>query len=178
MRFLERLALTSIVFAVTASPALGQHSASDYRDEVMTHFERSTGKIVALANAMPEHLYTWRPGDGVMSVAQVYMHIARYNYLYPETSLGVPAPAGIDMANLEAITEKERVTALLAQSVEHVRKLVHKMGEKNLTNATILYGREVPEWAVLLQLVAHMNEHVGQSVAYARMNGIVPPWSR
>ena len=42
---------------------------------------------------------------------------------------------------------------------------------------TTLYGRRVAGWAVLFQLIAHMNEHVGQSVSYARMNGIVPPWS-
>ncbi len=51
------------------------------------------------------------------------------------------------------------------------------MSEADLTRQTPLYGRDVAGWAVLFQLLAHMNEHVGQSVAYARMNGIVPPWS-
>ena len=52
------------------------------------------------------------------------------------------------------------------------------MGEEALTAETRLYGRRVAGWAVLFQLLSHMNEHVGQSVAYARMNGIAPPWSR
>jgi hypothetical protein len=52
------------------------------------------------------------------------------------------------------------------------------MSATDLDRDTELYGRDVGEWAVLFQLVAHMNEHLGQSVAYARMNGIVPPWSR
>lgn len=163
---------------IIASPAKAQTASTDYRDEVMEHFERSTSKLTALADAMPEELYSWRPGEGVMSIAQVYMHIARYNFLYPETALGIRAPKGIDVPNLESITEKARVTKLLAQSIEHARKLAHRMTEKDLARPTVLYGREVPRWAVLLQLVAHMNEHVGQSVAYARMNGVVPPWSR
>jgi uncharacterized damage-inducible protein DinB len=52
------------------------------------------------------------------------------------------------------------------------------MSEADLTRMTTLYGRDVPGWAVLFQLLSHMNEHVGQSVAYARMNDVVPPWSR
>jgi len=51
------------------------------------------------------------------------------------------------------------------------------MPESQLASQTQLYGRNVQQWAVLLQLLAHMNEHLGQSIAYARMNGVVPPWS-
>ena len=50
--------------------------------------------------------------------------------------------------------------------------------DADLTKMTRLYGRDVAQWAVLLQLVAHLNEHLGQSIAYARSNGVVPPWSR
>ncbi len=52
------------------------------------------------------------------------------------------------------------------------------MTAEDLAEGTQLYGRDVAKWAVLVQLLAHMNEHVGQSIAYARMNGVVPPWSR
>jgi uncharacterized damage-inducible protein DinB len=62
------------------------------------------------------------------------------------------------------------------ESNDHVRAVV--AGLKDPSKATRQYGRAVPEWSVLLQLVAHMNEHLGQSIAYARMNGVVPPWSR
>jgi uncharacterized damage-inducible protein DinB len=52
------------------------------------------------------------------------------------------------------------------------------MSDEQLAKSTTLYGRTVPQWAVLFQLVAHMNEHLGQSIAYARSNGVVPPWSQ
>ncbi|MCH8277124.1 MAG: DinB family protein, partial [Bacteroidetes bacterium] len=110
-------------------------------------------------------------------IAQVYMHIARYNFYYLESSLGIAPPPGIDVEHLEEITEKERVRALLQRSIDHVRTSIRNMSESDLTNRTMLYGREVESWSVLFQLLAHMNEHVGQSVSYARMNGIVPPWS-
>ena len=66
----------------------------------------------------------------------------------------------------------------LRRSLDHVRDLVREMDEGALSRTARLYGRDTQAWAVLFQLQAHMNEHVGQSVAYARMNGIVPPWSR
>ncbi len=62
--------------------------------------------------------------------------------------------------------------------MEHVRRVVASMSSKDLEEKTRLYGRDVGQWAVLLQLVTHMNEHLGQSIAYARMNHVVPPWSR
>jgi uncharacterized damage-inducible protein DinB len=144
----------------------------------MSHFERSTRKLVMLSREVPADLYTWSPGEGVMSIARVYAHLARYNYLYLEESLGIDAPAGVDWQNFESITDKATVVTLLEQSIEHVRTSVNSMNEADLTRSTILYGRNVAGWAVLFQLLAHMNEHTGQSVAYARMNGIVPPWSR
>ena len=162
-----------------AAPALSAQSApTDYRDEFLAHFGRSSMKMTQLSAAVPESLYTWSPGEGVMSVAQVYMHIARYNYLYLDGSFGIPAPDGVDWRNFESVTDKENITAALAASIEHVRTAALGMTEADLTGMTTLYGRDVPGWAVLFQLLSHMNEHVGQSIAYARMNGIVPPWSR
>lgn len=178
----------ALAIAITAGAALGplpaaaQSAATDYRDEFLAHFERSSSKVTQLAEAMPQDLYTWAPGPEVMSVARVYAHIARYNYLYLDGSLGIEPPEGIELARLEdemaARADKAEIRALLDRSIEHVRTHVAAFSEEDLTRATRLYGREVAGWAVLFQLLAHMNEHVGQSVAYARMNGVVPPWSR
>ena len=177
MQRLRPLFLIAIAVGLGAGPAAAQSAATDYRDEFMHHFRQSTRKIISLAEAMPEELYMWSPGPGVLPVGQVYMHIARYNYFYPETALGIAAPADVDVANLESITDKAEITKLLRQSVEHVRLHVSRMTTEDLTRTTTLYRRQIAGWAVLFQLLAHMNEHVGQSVSYARMNGIVPPWS-
>jgi uncharacterized damage-inducible protein DinB len=104
--------------------------------------------------------------------------VARYNYYYPATSLGVAAPGGLDADGVEETTAKAEVVALLRQSREHVRQVAGGMTDAQLATMTRLYDRDVPQWSVLLQLLAHMNEHLGQSIAYARMNGVVPPWSQ
>lgn len=171
----------SVLLALTAlgvSSGAAQGTPSGFREEFLGQFDGSMSKLVALAEAMPEAKYAWSPGEGVMPVAQVYAHIARYNYLYPSSNLGVPAPAGIDMDAMEKATNKVEVVQMLRRSGDHVRQAVGGMSDADLQRPTRLYGRDVQQWAVLFQLLAHMNEHLGQSIAYARMNDVVPPWSR
>lgn len=170
--------LFTAALLLSAPAVQAQSATTDYRDEFLRQFESSSRKITMLAEAMPQDLYEWSPGEGVMSVARVYMHIARYNYGYPQDALDVPAPNDVDLSTMEEITEKAEVMSILRQSVTHVREAAMRMTEAELQEKTRLYGRDVAKWTVLLQLISHMNEHVGQSVAYARTNGIVPPWSR
>jgi uncharacterized damage-inducible protein DinB len=148
------------------------------KEELLMQFDGSAQKFEALAAAMPADKFGWSPGPGVMSVAAVYAHVARYNYGYPSENMGVAAPAGVGLDTLEKMTDKAQVVALLKSSAEYVRQSVRAMPDAQLARPTQLYGRTVPQWSVLLQLVAHMNEHLGQSIAYARMNGVVPPWSQ
>ncbi len=178
MRNTMRSARLAIPLILAAGTLSAQSAATDYRDEFLAHFEQSSYKIAELAKAMPAEKYEWSPGAGVMPVAQVYMHLARYNFMYLDQNLGIAPPHGVDYSGLEAISDKDEVQRIFARSVEHVNDAVGRMSEEDLVAETTLYGRRVAGWAVLFQLLSHMNEHVGQSVAYARMNGVVPPWSR
>lgn len=174
-----RLLLTLAALAATATKAPAQaapSTAAGFVTEVMLQFDASMEKFIALAEAIPADKFNWSPGPGTMSVAKVYGHVARYNYLYPATSLGAKAPDGRDADAAEDITDKAQMVARLKESRDHVKKVV--TGLQNPGADTKQYGRAVPQWSVLLQLVSHMNEHLGQSIAYARMNNIVPPWSR
>ncbi len=160
-----------------ASPAIAVTDPAAVRDEILDHFRRSSYKISELARVMPADKFSWAPGEGVMEVGEVYMHIARYNFMYLDQNLGIAPPNGFDYADIESIRDKEKVREIHEMSVRHVVELVGVLTPAELDAKTELYGRRVQGWAVLLQLVSHMNEHVGQSVAYARMNGVVPPWS-
>jgi uncharacterized damage-inducible protein DinB len=174
-----RVVTVLLAIPVFAATALGQTTGSTaIRDEVMGHFESSISKIISLADAMPAESYSWKPSADAMSVGQVYAHIARYNFFYPASSMAIPAPASIKLDTLEGMKTKAQIVALLRQSAEHVRRSLAGMSSDDLSKGTMLYGRTVPRWAVMIQLVAHMNEHLGQSIAYARSNNVVPPWSR
>ena len=158
----------------------GQHhsTAVSVRDELMNQFNMSMRKFIALAEAMPAERFTWKPQAEAMVAGHVYAHVANYNYYYPQSAMGVAAPAALKLDTLEAMRDKAQIVALLKASAEHVRKSVAAMDAEKLDKGTKLYGRDVPTWAVLVQLVAHMNEHLGQSIAYARANNVIPPWSQ
>jgi uncharacterized damage-inducible protein DinB len=178
MTLAARIAGSLAALALATVPAAAQEAPSPIREEILRQFDASMRKFEALARAMPASAYAWSPGEGVMPVARVFAHVARYNYYYPAEGLGTPPPAGVDLATMEEITDKEQIVALLARSGEHVRTLASQGSDADWAAPARLYNRDVRRWGVLLQLVTHMNEHLGQSIAYARMNGVVPPWSR
>ena len=175
-------AAVALVAVMAPSHAQAQAMGGDFLTEFKGQFRASSGKLVALAEAMPESTYDWSPGEGVASVARVFMHIARYNYMYPHENLGRDVP--VSRGEYEGWEDKSgdmtkaEVVGILRASMDYVRELVEGMTAADLNRSTRLYGREVAESAVLFQLITHMNEHLGQSIAYARMNGVVPPWSR
>lgn len=179
-----RMRHIAVVFSVTTLTILSALQAEaqapdNFLGEFQRQFGASAQKLVALAEAMPASKYDWSPGEGVASVAWVYMHIARYNYMYLHENMGRVSPVHPDEYGRweDEVSDKDEVVAILQESMQYVRDVVEAGDTDSLDQKTTLYGRDVGEWAVLLQLVTHMNEHLGQSIAYARMNEVVPPWS-
>ncbi len=93
--------------------AIQAQTSLEVRDELMGQFNASMRKVIALADAMPAETYTWSPGEGVMEVGHVYMHLARYNYLYPTQNLGETLPDGVEMDQMESVRDKEQILAVL-----------------------------------------------------------------
>ena len=166
-----------LLFLASDMDAQAQDSVNNFKKQFDQHF-RYASRVLSLAKAMPAESYSWRPEKGVSSVEEVYTHIARYNYYYLQNSLGIPAPENVDVDQIESITGKRQVVDILERSIAHVQSAIKDMPAAKLRQQTELYGREVNGQAVLMQLITHMSEHVGQSIAYARVNGVVPPWNR
>lgn len=178
MRTLYRVALLLAVSWILAPATHAQQTPDDLKDGFLGRYNYAAQRLIRLAEALPADKFSWSPGEGVMSVEHVFMHIIRYNYYYPARNLGIPAPAGIDVENLESLTGKATVLEYLEASLDHVREVLAPMTEADLREGVSLYGRNTEAWNVFLQLQVHMGEHLGQLIAYTRMNGIVPPWSR
>lgn len=149
---------------------------SGFRAELLADLDGVQKKYLDLADAIPPRRYSWRPSQGVRSISEVYMHVAGSNYLLT-TFLGVKPPADIPK-DFEQITAKQRVIAELQRSFEHLRGVILATSDADLDKQVRLYGEPATERAVLMTIENHLHEHLGQSIAYARMNGIVPPWSR
>jgi uncharacterized damage-inducible protein DinB len=105
------------------------------------------------------------------------MHVVVANYFLP-SFMGVQPPPGIDRSTETGVTDKAKVVAMLRQSFDHVRTVVLKTPDADLDKSVKVFGgREMSERALIMTMGNHMHEHLGQSIAYARMNGVAPPWS-
>jgi len=135
-------------------------------------------QLVALAEATPADKFSWRPAQGVRSMSEVYMHIALANF-YLLSVTGPKMPADIKAENMEsAVTAKSGVIDWLKRSLEAVKTAHAKMTAGELQRKVKVNDRDATVDGMYLRIIVHANEHMGQLVAYARMNGIVPPWSK
>jgi uncharacterized damage-inducible protein DinB len=181
--FLSALCLGIVAIATTSLSAQinpykeGTPGVTGYRSEVLSEVIVQADKLSRLAEAIPADKYTWRPAPDVRSFAEVFLHIAAANYnLY--RLVGAAPPTGIDLENLEkSTTDKARVIATLKDSYAHAKKAITAMPDANLEKSFDWFGGKNTERGALLFIVRHGAEHLGQSIAYARMIGVVPPWT-
>jgi len=140
-------------------------------------------KAMQLAKAVPEDKYAWRPGPGVRSFGEVMLHIAYGNRLMLHIATEDPKPEALqkqieeNARNEKQPITKERVIELLTESFTTVRKALEAARAGALASEVQFFGKSTSQRAVLTMLEIHVAEHTGQAIAYARMNGIVPPWS-
>ena len=156
----------------TVAPAVPK---SGFRAEFLRDLDDVEKKIMQLAAAVPAEKYSWRPAPGVRSVSEVYMHIAGGNYfLAGFTGMKLPST---DTGTLEKITEKKRVLEELRRSFDHLRNAMLATSEADLEKPVKMFGNDTTVRGAFMTALNHLHEHLGQSVAYARINGVVPPWS-
>jgi uncharacterized damage-inducible protein DinB len=134
-------------------------------------------QLVELAEAIPADKYSWRPASGVRSTSEVFMHIALAN-LYLLSVTGPPMPSDIQSNQMEkTVTAKPEVIAWLKRSLSAVKTAHAGVTASDLQRKVKVNNRDATVDGMYLRILVHDNEHMGQLVAYARMNGIVPPWS-
>ena len=155
----------------------GTPGVTGYRSEVLSEVIVQEDKFVRLAEALPAEKYAWRPSPDVRSFAEVFLHVATANYnLYK--LVGTPPPAGLDVKGLEkSTTDKAKVIATLKDSFAHAKKAIAAMPDTDLDKSMDWFGGKNTERGILLFIVRHGAEHLGQSIAYARFVGITPPWT-
>ncbi len=167
-------------FAQAAAPAAAPAASSaSGRDEALRNFSDAADKAVRLAEAIPVEKYTWRPMDGVRSVSELLLHIAAGNFSISRR-FGATLPAGIQInAEFEKqSTDKAKVIEILKQSVEHVKQAMNNLQDADLAKTSPWFGGKQASYReIMFFLASHNHEHLGQAIAYARMNKIVPPWT-
>ena len=155
----------------------GTPGVTGYRSEVLAEVIIQGDKFARLAEAIPAEKYAWRPAPDVRSVAEVFLHVSAANYnLYK--LVGTPPPAGFDVKGFEkSTTDKAKIVATLKDSFDHAKKAITTMPDADLEKSMDWFGGKNTERGILLFIVRHAAEHLGQSIAYARNIGITPPWT-
>src|ERR1700722_16275552 len=186
---MKRLLLSAFLMAWVSAGAMGawaqnsdanaDHTAPSYdmKGQPLADQQGAQKKFWDLANALPAGKLTWRPSADSRSFAEVFLHVAgeRYQIL---ALMGTEPPAGFDGKTYEkSTTDKERIVEELNKSWEFTQKAINGMTNADFARAIPKLGPQANAGDVIYILVADAHEHLGQSVAYARENGIVPPWT-
>ncbi len=155
----------------------GTPGVTGYRSEVLAEVMIQGDEFTRLAEAIPAEKYTWRPSPDVRSVAEVLLHAASANYnMYK--FVGAPPPAGLDLTRLEtSTTDKAKIIGTLIDSYAHARRAITNLPDADLEKTMDWSGGKITQRGVLLFIVPHIAEHLGQLIAYARVLGVVPPWT-
>ena len=172
--------LSALAIPAMAAPAEepADHTAPSYmKAQALLDLERVQKKFLDLANAVPADKLTWRPSADSRSFAEVLLHVAgeRYGIL---SLMGAELPAGLDRKGFEkSTTDRTRIIEELNKSWEFAQKTIQGMTNADFAKLLPKLGPQANAGDVVYILVADAHEHLGQSVAYARENGIVPPWT-
>lgn len=162
--------------AAPAVPAVPAARPAGFRGEFLAQQDNVEKEILGLAEATPADKYGWRPAPGVRSTSEVFIHIVGGNYLLGGFA-GIKASDGLDQEMEKHVTEKAKVIEELKKSFAHLRAGVGTIADADLDKPVKFFGRDFTVRGVLLIAANHEHEHLGQSIAYARMNGITPPWA-
>jgi uncharacterized damage-inducible protein DinB len=184
-----RLSLAGVVsLALAVSiPALGADAGTSpgpagLRGDLLMSLDWLEGQTVSLEQAMPQAKFTWRPAKGVRSVSELFLHVAGSIYFFT-SKVGREIPADVQ-ALMKAkkwesqTTKKDEIKTILTAAFAHLRSAILETDDATLDKQQDFMGRQVSGRLLLMGPQFHSAEHLGQAIAYARINGVVPPWSK
>ena len=184
-----------LLFVLGFLPAIAsaQEKIPQVQKDILEPFLGAAGECVALAKAIPEEKYAWRPMEGVRSFGEVFAHMAGSTLLFCSyTGMKPPAGPAHDLAEVymkrgfempeifaaeRAVKSKAQMVGMMEQAFGLARDLIRGMPDEGLEKRVDFFGQSITQRALLIRMGDHLSEHLGQAIAYARVNRIVPPWS-
>ena len=185
MRSILRSTLPAAAMFVVVTLAAEAQQAPSVIADLRADIEEAEKKLLDLARAIPAEKYSWRPAPGVRSIGEVVVHVAADNYLIP-AGLGTPADAstGIKGDDYNTVLAYEKRTmnkaaaiAELEKSFAFLKKSLSDTPTARLGESVSVFGSSMTPQKVWILATTHVHEHLGQLIAYARSNGVKPPWS-
>ena len=173
------MATAALSTPARAQDAITKEAAAALKASFIADLDVVKGKFVGLAEAFPQDKYTWRPMDGVRSVSEVFILAASEGYAFIPTSFGGKAGATREeMTAMRTLTDKAKIIEHLNKAFAHAKAELTAADPATLTGRRQVMGQSMTAIDAALGIGGDLHEHLGQMIAYARMNKIVPPWSK
>ena len=169
--------IAALPLIATAAVAQVAPNGTGFKAEYLAELSVAEDHLVRLAEAIPAEKYTWRPGAGVRSFSEVFLHIAGSNFNLPRTLGVVPKEGMLTTAYWTSTTEKAKIVSELKNSFAFLRAGIDKLTDADAEKKMPWFDGENTYRGILYFFTRHTGEHTGQLIAYARMNGVAPPWS-
>jgi uncharacterized damage-inducible protein DinB len=165
-----------LLFGFSVRPLLAQSAPEGLWQGYDGEWRHVSSQLIALAEATPEEKFAWRPAPGVRSTSEVYMHMVMANF-YLLSVTGPKMPADLKEGMDKSVTSKAEVINWLKRSLDAIKQAHLAATSSDLKRKVHIMDRDATVDGIYLRIMVHANEHMGQLVAYARMTGVVPPWS-
>jgi len=174
--------ITSAIFSVLLFSFLFIHNgfanhpahSPVFVEEYIGQIEFVSERLSQLLGAMSQDQMSWTPAEGVRTTAEVYLHVAEANY-FLASKMGGHMPYEEMYMDL---TDKDKIDGILKESFKSAAKLAANLTEEDLNKTVNTPFGDMSLRNFMISLLNHSHEHLGQGIAYARMNGITPPWSK
>ena len=185
MRSVMRLSVLVTALAGLTVP-LGAQTREGLMGDLLRDVTEVETKILGLARAIPAAGYDWRPGKGVRSTGEVFIHVAADNYFLP-AAMGVDAPSetgisGKDYKTVAAFEKRtmtrDQIITELEKSFAFLKKAITDTPDAKLDAPLEAFGQKMNYRRLWISTTTHLHEHLGQLIAYARSNNVTPPWSK
>jgi len=164
---------TGFALAVAFMMPLAQAQSAGLQAAFAKDAGTLSDKFTGLARVMSGK-YDWKPGEGVRSVGDVFNLIIRENGMLAGVLSGAPNTG----AKPAPVTDPEKLQEALKASYVNLQKAITELSDNDLQAPVKLFGRDMTKQGALMLILEDQHEHLGQSIAYARTNGVVPPWSK
>jgi uncharacterized damage-inducible protein DinB len=167
-----------LCLAVESNTSANPPSEPVFVQEYIGQTDFIEGRLTQLLDAMSQDQMSWTPAEGVRTCGEIYLHVAEANQMLVSFMSGTEMK-GERGAMEKSTTDKDEIAKMLKDSFAAVKAAAGKLTEEDLDKISKTpFGMDMSLRNFMISLLNHCHEHLGQGIAYARMNGVTPPWSK
>lgn len=140
----------------------------------MKKWENSRDYLIAVAEAMPEDKYNYKPTERQMTFGNQLLHI-RGNMLWLGNTYFTDTNFDRNSLTVNPPQGKEAILKALTESFDKVYTFIKEHPEENLSETITFSAGPKSRYQILNLLQDHVTHHRGQLIVYLNLNDIDPP---